>query len=163
MQVTKCNQDVIDSIVNTLRLGSYIETAVAIAGITKKTFYNWMTYSHEDHFHYKPIYATLRHAVEKAQEEAVVRDLHNIDKCAMGNEVEYMRDKTGGLVFNEKGNPIVLKPGSPRDWSASAWRLSRRHPKNWSATEKVEHSGESTSTQVVVIIPDNGKQIKNDS
>lgn len=137
-QVTKCTQEVIDIICNTLRVGAYTETAVVMAGVSKETYRRWMILAQK-----KPnsIYAALRAAVLKAQEEATVRDLVNIDKAAMGEEPVYMRDKDGSIVFSENGKPIVLKPGSKRDWNASAWRLSRRKPKDWAPIQKMEHSG----------------------
>lgn len=141
MPVTLCTEEVIEVICNNLRLGSYLESAVIMADVSKETFYKWIKASRsEDHPDYKPIYATLRHAVEKAQEEATTRDLLNIDKAAMGSEPQFMRDENGGIVF-ENGKPVVLKPGARADWSASAWRLERRKPKEWGRTEKLELTG----------------------
>ena len=145
LQVTKCTPEVIKDICNTLRLGAFIETAVVMAGVSKTTYYNWMKWSRpsdkpELKRHYKPIYAELRVAVERAMEEATVRDLQNIDSCAMGADVVYMRNQEGGLIYSENGRPIVLKPGTAPDWSASAWRLERRS-KEWNRTDKKELSG----------------------
>lgn len=147
IQVTKCTEEFIQKMCNILRAGAYPETAAVMAGAEKKTFLDWMRWSHPEirdgvrNKKYKPIYASLRYAVEKAIEEATCRDLMNIDKCAMGIDVEYMRDEKGGIVFAKNGNPIILKLGLNPDWKASAWRLERRFSKQWARTEKVEHSG----------------------
>lgn len=141
-EVTKLNDEIIEKICNNLRLGSYIETAVVMAGVRKQTFYNWCKLAHE-----KPrsIYMRLLDAVEKAQEEATTRDLLNIDKCAMGREPVYMRDENGGIVFSENGKPVVLQPGILPDASLSTWRLERRRPKEWGRTEKLDHSSSDGS------------------
>jgi hypothetical protein len=137
-QVTKCDEELIEKICNYLRLGCFLETAVAMSDVGRTTFHSWMKASHSpDHPKYKPIYARLRIAVDKAMEEATIRDLQNIDKCAMGEEPKYMRDEDGGIIFDEKGRPIILKPGMSPNWGASAWRLERRS-KQWNRTEKID-------------------------
>lgn len=155
----KLNDELIEKICNTLRLGTYIETAVVLAGVQKVIFYEWIKLAHKNP---GSIHAKLLNAVEKAQEESVVRDLLNIDKCAMGQDWEYERDPQGNLVLNGKGNPIPKKQGIPPDWHASAWRLERRHPKQWSRTEKLETTGKDGGPQVIVTIPSNGRDNKPD-
>lgn len=147
---TKCTPEFIEKMCNFLRTGAYPETAAVMAGASKDTFLDWMRYSHPTHKYYKEIYADCRHAVEKAIAEAELRDLVNIDKCAMGQDWEYERhpdgtidpesgrDISGHLVLNAKGNPIPKKIGTPSDWHASAWRLERRNPKRWARQEKID-------------------------
>ena len=146
---TKCTPEVIETMCNILRAGAYIETAAVMAGVDKATFYTWMKQSHPNHKMYKPIYAQCRNAVEKAIAESEVRDLLNIDKCAMGQDWEYERypegskdengrDVSGHLRLNAKGNPIPKKIGLAPDWSASAWRLERRQAKKWARQDKLE-------------------------
>lgn len=140
--VTKCTDEVIDKIVNNLRLGLYLESAVILADVQKTTFYTWIKNSHDPEKRgYKKIYAALRVAVEKAMEEATARDLMVIDKAANGQEWEYERDSDGNLVLNGRGNPIVKKIGQAPNWNASAWRLERRRPKEFGARSQVEHTG----------------------
>jgi len=135
----KLDRDLINKISNVLRSGSYIETAVIVCGVSKQTFYNWVKESHKKGC--DPIYLEFLDAVERAQEESQVRDLMNIDVCAMGRDWEYERDAEGNLIYNGRGNPIVKRMGIAPDWSASAWRLERRHSKHWSKTDKVELTG----------------------
>lgn len=148
--------ELIEAIVNALRAGSYIETAAACAGIHKSTLHLWLKKGRTKSGKIKTStpYGALIVAVEKAQAEATMRDLYNIDTCAMGQEWEYERhpdgsfdengnDISGHLILRGgwKGTPIVKKIGLPPDWHASAWRLERKNPKEWGRTDKVEHSG----------------------
>lgn len=70
-----------------------------------------------------------------------MRDLMVIDKAANGHEGEYLRDDDGNIVFTQRGNPVMKKTAVPPDWSAAAWRMQRRRPKEWGNTEKVQITG----------------------
>lgn len=128
------NDEIIDRVCNAMRAGAYIETAAAIAGIGKSTLHNWLKKGNQNP---DSIYGRFLSAVEQAMHECVMRDLLNIDKCAMGKEVEFVYDENGTLVLDEKGRPIVKSPAIAPDWSASAWRLERRHARQWSKVETV--------------------------
>ena len=74
----KLTDELINKICSTLRLGSYVETAAAMNGINKKTFYDWLKRGKE-----KPnsIHGRLCNAVEKAMAEAEALDLAAISKA----------------------------------------------------------------------------------
>ena len=133
----KLNDKVIADIVNHLRIGCYLETAVVMAGVQKTIFYEWIKLAHKG----SKEHVKLLNAVEKAVEECTTRDLMVIDKCANGNEGEYLRDDDGKIVYTQRGNPVMKKAATAPDWSAAAWRLQRRKPKEWGNTEKLEVSG----------------------
>ncbi len=168
----KLNQDLIDRICNNLRLGTYIETAVVVNGISKSVFYQWAKKGRDSSGATNTtIYGKFLDAVERAQEEAVVRDMMNIDKCAMGQDWDYERhpkgthdklgnDIGGSLILKRNGNPIPKKIGLTPDWSASAWRLERRHPGRYSRTEKIEQTGKDGGAQVQIVLtmPSNGRE-----
>lgn len=169
-QVTKCTPEVIQKITNAMRVGMYAETASVLAGVNKDTFHRWLKNSYPTlssqglkNKHYKPIFAELRSAVEKAIAECEIRDLMNIDKCAMGQDWEYERypkgdPREGQLVLNSRGNPIPKKAGRPADWTASAWRLERRHGSTWNKPDKHDHTVREAAPQVVVTLPSNGRE-----
>lgn len=163
----KLSESVISEICNCLRAGAYIETASAVAGVAKETLYLWLRKGR----HQKgkksgqiknDIYGRLIHAVERAMEECVVRDLLVIDRAANPPGIEtgtildkegkpragvpmyvtavMLKDDKGNQLYDKEGVPLFLKPQLP-DWSAAAWRLERRHSKRWSRTENVKQSG----------------------
>lgn len=154
--IKKLNRNVIEDMCKFLRAGAYIETAAVLAGIGKSRFYDWIKLAHQQK---KGIYRELLDAVAHAQEEATMRDLLNIDKCAMGQDPEYERyqkgttsaegiDISGQLILNGKGNPIPKKIGTKPDWAASAWRLTRRKPKQWGTKETTDEHQEDGSVVV---------------
>jgi len=171
----KCDAKFIQDMVNILRLGAYVETAAIMAGTSKTRFYEWMKAADPKHPKHRPIFAELRDAVEKAQEEATVRDLMVVDKCAQGQDWEYERweegeldhdgnpTKAGSLKLNSRGNPIPLKVGFAPNWNAAAWRLSRRKAKEWGDSQTIEHKGDAAAAgapRIIVTIPDNGKSVQ---
>jgi len=166
----RCSKDFIDKMCNFLRIGAYVETAAVMAGVPKATFYDWIRKGHKQK---QGIYRELLTAVDKAVAEGEVRDLMVIDKTASGADWEYEKypegatdetgqDISGNLMLNGRGNPIVKKIGHLPNWSASAWRLERRHPKHWSQTsiQKLEHSGKVAGPQIIVKLPSNGREAK---
>lgn len=115
---SKLTEEIAQKIVNCIRAGAYIETAVAFAGVSRPVFYVWMKRGRE-----QPVgkYQRFVSAVEEALAAAMMRDLLVIDKAA------------------EAG-----------DWRASAWRLERRHPKEWGAKRIVEVKSNDKSVQFVM-------------
>lgn len=106
----------IEDITKYIRAGCYVETACAMAGISKQAYYNWMRWgSRERERRYngekadktRSIHVKFVDALEKAMAEAELLDLTVINKAAQAGE-----------------------------WQAAAWKLERRNPKVW--TRKTE-------------------------
>lgn len=79
MARSKLTPDLQDAIVSAIRMGNYVETAVAYAGIHKDTFYTWMQRGKDEP---GSIYADFSDAVEKAKADSEVRDVALIQKAA---------------------------------------------------------------------------------
>ena len=162
---SKLTPELIEGICKLIRIGTYVETAVIMCNIGKTTFYRWIKEGHDESSRktkLKDLKVDLRNAVAKASEEATVRDLHNIDKAAMGRKPVFDRypkgtiiparddkgkvqinnatgeiieiDVSGQIICDYKGRPIIADEGAPADWKASAWRLEKRAPKDWGST-----------------------------
>lgn len=114
------------AIIEAVERGNYVETAAALAGISKTTLYDWMKRGAReadrlDRFPDEEVdpnerpFMDFSNALTRAMAVAEDRDVQNIDKAAL------------------------------EDWKASAWRLERRNPERWGKKEslnaKLEHSG----------------------
>jgi hypothetical protein len=96
MAKTKLTPEVQDRIVAALRAGNYQETAAAYAGISAKTFYEWLNRG-ESEEPKEEAFRNFREAVEKAKADADVRDVLLIDQAAQSGS-----------------------------WQAAAWKLDRK-------------------------------------
>jgi hypothetical protein len=108
---TKLTPEVQERIITALRAGNYQETAANYAGISGKTFYEWMARG-ETGEEKDVIYREFRDAVQKAKSDAEVRDLYLIDQAAQSGS-----------------------------WQAAAWKLERKFPHKWGRVNRTEISG----------------------
>lgn len=135
----KLTEALIKSICSALQRGAYVETAAAMSGIGKDTFYRWLREAKTD----TPPALTeeLSDAVERAMAEAEMRDLLIVDQCAAGSITAIMlKDEEGKQLYDSDGMPHFIKPLAP-NLQAATWRLERRHPRKWGHLARLEHSG----------------------
>lgn len=157
----KLTKELIKELCMYFELGSFIETALAMCHVDKKRFYKWIKESYEDgrSTKHKKLCIELRNAVRQSFAKATMRDLKNIEKCAMGRKPEFDRypkgtviparndkgevqfnkhtgepfmiDVSGQIICDYKGRPIIADKGIAPDWHASKWRLEKRSGKLW--------------------------------
>lgn len=80
----KLTSELIETVSAAIRNGAYVETAVALAGISKDSFYRWLRDA--DGRNPNPMVVALSDAVKKALAEGEMRDLQVIDNAAQGGE-----------------------------------------------------------------------------
>lgn len=76
--------ELIDTIAQAIRVGAYVETAVALAGVSKDSFYRWLRQAESDEAN--EVTVKLSDAVKKALAESEKRDLDVIDRAAQQGE-----------------------------------------------------------------------------
>ncbi len=141
----KLTKKLIEELESILRTGVYLETAVAMVGISKDTYYRWLREAQKEDSN--PLTKELSDAVRQSIAISEARDLAFINAFAHGLPAVYEHepvlnpdgsvflDKEGNplmrIVKDAKGNPILLHAEIKADWKAAAWRLQRRHPNRW--------------------------------
>lgn len=75
---TKIDAAILQSLAN----GGYVETSCVAAGITKRTFYNWLEKAEEDE---DSVYAEFADLVEKARAQAELANIAIIKAAAVEN------------------------------------------------------------------------------
>lgn len=80
----KLTLELIESIALPIRHGAYVETAVALAGVSRDTFYRWLKQGNKEGG--DKLTRLLSDTIKKAMAEAEIRDLAVIDQAAQSGE-----------------------------------------------------------------------------
>lgn len=118
---TLLNPQVQETIVNAVRIGSYLDDAAMLAGVSRGTLFRWL--------------AEGREASEKADagEELTEREQLVRDFC---DAVEKAR---ADAMLRNIG--VIQTAAQNGTWQAAAWYLERTNPKKWGRHDTVEISG----------------------
>jgi len=139
--------ELIEKISKLMMTGAYIETACAVCGFHRSLYNEWLKMGRkrrqlQDAMHeletaeeqesiqddidkIDPIYQQFTDAIEKAVNDAELRDIMRIDQAA------------------------------GRSWQAAAWKLERKHPERWARRDRIEHSGKVETGQPIEKIREN--------
>lgn len=111
-----------DKILEAVRAGAYVETAVKAAGVSKQTFYNWLKRGNRE----KKRLAKNTRARMRKREAPYVEFVDAIQKTFAEAE---LRDL------------VLIGIAAKTQWQAAAWRLERKFPQRYARRERHEISG----------------------
>lgn len=99
---TKLNEQVVQHVETVLRAGGYMETAAAVAGVSKQQFYEWLRRGDPD--------------AEDAADEPYRRFRERVEQARADGEAR---------------NVTVIARAAVTNWQAAAWLLERQYPERW--------------------------------
>jgi len=109
----KLTPEMRDRIATAIRAGVYVETAAAMTGIHKDTFYYWLKRGAAGRDQgVVNLYTEFSDAIEKATAEGEARLVGMVSKAASNQ------------------------------WQAAAWMLERKSPARWGRRDSLQHQGE---------------------
>lgn len=120
-----------DKLCNFLRIGSYVETAVAACGVSKETFYAWL----KDAAH-------LHRLNANALEKAVPFDPTDDEIKLM----EFSDALEKAMAEGELGSLSTVRRAAEDNWQAAAWMLERKFPMKWGRRYIVEDPARKPQT-----------------
>lgn len=141
-----------ERIVQCLRMGAYVETAAATAGVDKTTVYEWLKVGAQATAKITAGTATaskltahetrcmeFSHAVAEAQALAEMDDLATLAELGAGGRQAtstVTKRNAAGEVLEHVTKVETLQPNA----AVLTWRLERRHPDRW-GRRRIEVSG----------------------
>ncbi len=145
----KLTPTVQEKITTAIRHGNYLETAAALAGIQKETFYDWLRKGARSTT--DDIYKDFSDAVFVALAQSEAQAVAAIDAAGMPHPVTRCRItrkplfQDGKPVLDPDGNQLYItetieESTVETDWRALAWRLERRFSRRWGRREYLETS-----------------------
>jgi len=105
------NEEKAAKLYNLIKAGNYIETASAVAGINKDTFYEWVKYG-----------CRLKEGRKKKNKNITPEDMQFIEFSDAVEEA---------LAIAEARDLKRIDDAAENDWRAAAWKLERRNPQRW--------------------------------
>lgn len=117
----KLTDELIEKVSKCIKIGCYVETAAAICGISKDTFYRWLRNAKNTDA--SDLEIKLSDAVLVAMAESELKDLQTIQDATQG----------------------------PNGWKAAAWRLERRFPQRWGKSPFIEFAELGDKDNVIEI------------
>ncbi len=106
-----------------IKIGTPVKKAVIAAGISEKSFYNWLTRGQNE----RERLATVPNAKPNTTEDVFVQFLQRVEQA----RAEAIASKV----------TVIAKSGVNGDWRAAAWWLERQVPEEFGATAKLEVGG----------------------
>lgn len=128
----KLTKEVQDKIVSAIRLGNYMETAAAYAGINKDTLYNWLRRGQ-------------REKEKKAKDEAYEIPRYERQFVRFSDAVEK------ALAEAEMRDVMVIYEAAKEQWQAAAWRLERKFPDRWGKRLNIDAKQEISLPSIIEI------------
>lgn len=139
---TKFNEERAEKIIRAVKAGNYIETAAALAGISKTTLYAWMK----------------RGAAELERLEA---DIKAKPKKAELPFLDFLNAVNMALAEAENRDIEAINAATKEDWRAAAWRLERKFPDRWGRKDRVQAEVENKGNvglNLVISYGDEGEE-----
>lgn len=134
-------------IVRAIRDGNYASTAAQLAGITDRSFYNWMKIGQEA----TDACEGWDEAVEKWNGLSYPQRRRSPDLRPDWNDLpseqeiiffHFFREVKSAESYAEaQAIGMIQQAASDGTWQAAAWYLERKHKDRWGKTEKVTHEG----------------------
>lgn len=125
MPAARLNDDVHRTIVDAMRMGSYLTVAARLAGLSESTLNKWMARGRKD-------------LVEGRTSTRYARLVTDIERGEAGAELRAIG--------------VVQAAARAGDWRAASWWLTHRHPDRWTDQTKVTAQVEVSSEEFTAVV-----------
>ena len=125
-----------------VRAGNYLETAGAVAGVSRDVFRGWLERGNRPDAATKhPVEFAFAQGLEVAREQAIAASLATIEGASRPRKIETVTVEEG-----PKGPKTKTVTTEDRGaWQAAAWRLERMDPKRFALRVRLQVESEITA------------------
>lgn len=159
------DDDLVARIVERIRACYYQKHAIEGLGYSERVLYSWLQRGEEELKRMEDrgvirarrgeeIYVTLVREVRKAQADNIRAHATNIQRNALGQPAQYLRDEKGNIVKDSSGHPILLQQAIAPNWQASARYLEAVDHERWGRklrTELTSPEGGPAELRITVV------------
>lgn len=128
----KLSTEIINQISGQVEKGTPLKYAAAMAGVSERAVYNWMDEAKE-----------VVEALLKADREEGKDALEEISRLQPRQQLalQFLQSVKKAEATAIANNLLVIQVASQESWQAAGWYLERRHPEEFSLTQRHEHTG----------------------
>lgn len=145
------DKDLTARIVERIQACFYLKHAIESLGYSERVLHKWLQLGEEEITRLETVeqkrikaglavYVHLVREVRKAQSENIRAHAMNIQRNALGQPAQYLRDEKNQIVTDGAGQPILLQPFIAPVWQASARYLEAVDHERWGRKIKTEVS-----------------------
>jgi len=124
-------ESVSKAITDALKVGSYLQTAISMGGISSATFHAWIKRGHDERKRREAFELDLAAMERKTERWAMAQADEAITKQKEEPYLAFMEAVTLAVAESEVSALKTIKTASKDDWRAAAWMLERRTPTKW--------------------------------
>lgn len=135
---TKITEELSQKIINAIKLGAYVETAVSMAGVSKSTFYNWNDRGNRE--------LERVTKIKGADAELYVDDFDPREYPF----VEFLDAINEALALSEVRDLSRIDRAAETQWQAAAWKLERKNPERWGKRMTVDGELKGGSVEIII-------------
>jgi len=121
-------EDIITKVYDVLKLGNYKRTAYNYVGVTQRTFENWEKRGRLE-----------QERIDDGKKPLGIEDIF----------LRFYRSNLKAIAQAQVRDLAVIYQAAETSWQAAAWKLERRHPKEWGRRDM--HDIESGGSPLGVI------------
>ncbi len=141
---------------DSLQVGTTIETAATTAGLSSATIREWVQRGKGEHKTRNKTewFAEFAAAIEKAKAQAEIARVARIEKAGCGGTIVYRK-----TITKPDGTVVTEEKYTHPEWTADAWYLERAHSDRWSLKHRLEHTGEGGKDIVIRVVYGDSNEI----
>lgn len=147
------DDDLLNELINYIKVGNYLDVACAAVGITQKTYYKWLSTG-----------AAVEEMVAGRDDEDELKQRMTEGELVLAMSVQqvrswnFRREALKASAISEAYAVAMVRSQMPQQWTAAMTFLERRFPGRWKRREQIDIGEAETHTGIdeTILLQDPG-------